>query len=263
MADAKVEILINGDTRQWDHGLIDGLFYPQEAELIKSIPLSRCVAEDTLFWPFTSNGVYTSKSDYRFLKAETQVEWDEDQMAHDKVLWRTIWSLQVPNKIKNLVWRACRNSLPTKENLVRRTIIENPTYDRCKHEPKSALHALWNCSKLVVVWEEEPFQHCRRWHTFVDLKELLSWLIIKDHSLELFAMSVWLIRTQRNQVCVSQPNLDVHQILSPGKERVVEFVVTQPAPSITRPALTCFRAKWRPPSPELVKINCDGAIFKE
>ena len=49
MADAKVEILINGDTRQWDHGLIDGFFYPQEAELIKSIPLSRCVAEDTLF----------------------------------------------------------------------------------------------------------------------------------------------------------------------------------------------------------------------
>ena len=83
MADAKVEILINGDTRQWDHGL----FSPQEAELIKSIPLSRCAAKDTLFWPFTSNGVYTSKSGYRFLKAETQAKWDEDQMAHDKVLW--------------------------------------------------------------------------------------------------------------------------------------------------------------------------------
>ena len=89
MADAKVEILINGDTRQWDHGL----FSPQEAELIKSIPLSRCAAEDTLFWPFTSNRAYTNKSGYRFLKAETHAEWDEDQMVHDKVLWRTISSL--------------------------------------------------------------------------------------------------------------------------------------------------------------------------
>ena len=139
MADAKVGILINGDTRQWDHGVIDGLFSLQEAELIKSIPLSRCTAEDTLFWPFTSNGVYTSKSGYRFLKAKTQVERDEEQMEYDKVLWRTIWSLQVPNKIKNLVWRACRNSLPTKENLVRRTIIENLTCDRHKQEPESAL----------------------------------------------------------------------------------------------------------------------------
>ena len=63
MADAKVEILIKEDTRQWDYGLIEGMFTPEEAELIKSIPLSRCEAEDTLFWTFTSNGLYTSKSD--------------------------------------------------------------------------------------------------------------------------------------------------------------------------------------------------------
>lgn len=263
MANAKVEILINGDTRQWDHGLIEGLFTPEEAELIKSIPLSRCAAEDTLFWPFTNNGVYTSKSGYRFLKAETQTEWFEDQMEHDKVLWRTIWSLQVPNKIKNLVWRAYKNSLPTKENLVRQTIVENPTCDRYKHEPESALHALWNCSELDVVWEEEPFQHCRRRQTFVDFKELLSWLITKDHNLELFATLVWLIWTQRNQVCFSQPNLSVHQISLSAKEHVAEFVVTQPARSITRPNLTLFRTNWRPPIPEVVKINCDEAIFKE
>nr|POE57542.1 hypothetical protein CFP56_06602 [Quercus suber] len=59
MADTKVEILIKEDTKQWDHGLIEGLFTPEEAKLIKSIPLSRCKAKDTLFWPFTSNGVYT------------------------------------------------------------------------------------------------------------------------------------------------------------------------------------------------------------
>ena len=54
------------------------MFTPEEVELIKSIPLSRCEAEDTLFWPFTSNGLYTSKSGYKFLKVEVQIEWDED-----------------------------------------------------------------------------------------------------------------------------------------------------------------------------------------
>jgi len=205
----------------------------------------------------------TSKYGYRFLKAETQTEWEEDQMAYDKVLWRTIWSLQVLNKIKNLVWRACRNLLPSKENLVRQTIIKDPTCDRCKHEPESALHALWNCSELDVVWEEEPFQHCRRQHTFVDFKELLSWLITKDHNMELFATSVWLIWTQRNQMRLSQPCLSVHQIPSSTKERVAEFVVTQPAPAIIRPDLTLLRAMWRPPIPDVVKMNCNRAIFKE
>ncbi|KAL0002556.1 hypothetical protein SO802_016337 [Lithocarpus litseifolius] len=173
------------------------MFTPEEAELIKSIPLSRCEVEDTLFWPFTSNGVYTSKSGYRFLKAEVQTEWDEEQMTHDKVLWRTLWSLQVPKKIKNLVWRACKNSLPTKDNLVRRTIIKNLTCDRCK------------------------------------------------------------------QVRMSQPNISVHRIPSSAKERVAEFAMTQLAPTITWPDLTSVRAKWRPPSPDVVKINCDGATFKE
>jgi len=97
----------------------------------------------------------------------------------------------------------------------------------------------------------------------VDFKELLPWLITNDHSLEMFSTSVWLIWTQRNQVLMSQPNISVHQILSSAKERVVEFAMTQPAPSITRPDLTSFRAKWHPPNLEVVKINCNGAIFKE
>ena len=64
LADAKVDILNKEDTRQWDHGLIEGMFTPEEAELITSIPLSRC-------------------------EAETQSE----QMAHEKILCRTLWSL--------------------------------------------------------------------------------------------------------------------------------------------------------------------------
>ena len=39
--------------------------------------------------------------------------------------------LHFPNKVKNLLWQARRNSMPTKANLVRRTVMDNPTYDRC------------------------------------------------------------------------------------------------------------------------------------
>nr|XP_023886589.1 uncharacterized protein LOC111998731 [Quercus suber] len=184
-------------------------------------------------------------------------------MAHEKILWRTLWSLQVPNKIKNLVWRACRNSLPTNNNLVRQTIIDNPTCDHCKHVPESALHAFWTCSELDVVREDELFRHCRRRHTSMDFKELLSWLITNDHSLEIFSTSVWLVWTQRNQVRMSQPSISVHQIPSSARERVAEFETSQPAPPFTPPDLTSLQAKWRPPMPKMVKINCNGAIFKE
>ena len=107
LADANVAILIEENSRQWNNKLIDGIFTPLEAELIKALPLSQCEAEDNLFWPFTSNGIYSSKSGYRFLKAEGHPMDDEQQRARDSSLWRTIWSVPVPNKIKNLMWRAC------------------------------------------------------------------------------------------------------------------------------------------------------------
>ena len=86
LADAKVATLIEETSRQWNHEVIDGIFTLLEAEMIKAIPLSRCEAEDSLFWPFTNNGIYTSKSGYRFLKAEDQSKVEEEQRAQERHL---------------------------------------------------------------------------------------------------------------------------------------------------------------------------------
>ena len=67
----------------------------------------------------------------------------------------------------------------------------------------------------------------------MDFKDSLSWLITNDHNLEMLSTSVWLIWTQRNQMRMSQPNINVHQILLSAKERVAEFAMTQLVPSIT------------------------------
>ena len=59
---------------QWRVDLVDGLFAAEDAEIIKAIPLSWVRIEDVLFWPYTSNGVYSYKSGYRFLKEEAKME---------------------------------------------------------------------------------------------------------------------------------------------------------------------------------------------
>ena len=171
--------------------------------------------------------------------------------------------MQVPNKIKNLGWRACCNSLLTKENLVRRTIIENPICDRCKQVPKSSLHALWSCGELDVVWEDDSQWQCRRNHTFVDFKELLSWLITNQQDLELFSTSAWLIWTQRNQIHLNKPSINSHLLAAMTKELVIEFAQTVPLPPYPRLATNSTQTWWRPPTQGMVKINYDGATFKD
>lgn len=84
---------------------------------LKKIPIARNTTNDSLFWPFFADGHYNCKLGYCFLK-ELDVYTDGDAPPDlDKKLWKGIWSLEVSNKYKNLVWRACRNSLPTKINL--------------------------------------------------------------------------------------------------------------------------------------------------
>lgn len=66
LEDATVDLLIEIETRTWNVELIYDLFTPQEAQLIKSIPLARSSAKE----PHSSNGRYSCKTRYRFLKEE-------------------------------------------------------------------------------------------------------------------------------------------------------------------------------------------------
>ena len=67
-------------------------------------------------------------------------------------VWKTLWKLKVPNKIKVFGWRACRNILPTQANLAQKQIIQDNRYEACKTEPETRIHALWNCGVAQDVW---------------------------------------------------------------------------------------------------------------
>ena len=145
MENATVDCLIDNSTGKWDDEMIKGVFIPAEAELVRKIPLPRSQIEDVLYWPFTVDGQYNCKSGYKFLKHLEENSEVSTLLEVDKKVWKCIWSLEVPNKYKNMLWRACKNSLPTKQNLVRRTIIQNPSCDHCSLQAEETLHALWSC----------------------------------------------------------------------------------------------------------------------
>ena len=166
-----VSSLIDPSTRQWHMDMVDGLFMEEDAELIKKIPLSKKVIKDVLYWPFTSNGEYSSKSGYKFLKEKAeQLHSTQVPLLRDKHLWKAIWAMHVPQKMKNFMWRACRNAMPTKQALVKRTIINNLTCDRCRLATESPLHALWSCSEIDVVWADQTLWDFRNHISFSDFK---------------------------------------------------------------------------------------------
>lgn len=60
-----------------------------------------------MYWPTTQGRSYSCKFGYRFLKQEVEIEVRDVENLQENGLWKNIWSLQVSNKVKNFLWRAC------------------------------------------------------------------------------------------------------------------------------------------------------------
>ena len=147
--------LINGANAEWRTEVIDTLFLPHKADVIKSIPISYRLPPDKLIWSETRNGLFTVRSAYKLA-----VTWSSppnrctSSAANNlRRFWRRIWSIPVPHKIRHFMWRACCNALPMKDNLLRRKITQEELCKDCKGASETVGHVLWGCPKAKEAWE--------------------------------------------------------------------------------------------------------------
>ena len=174
--------------------MLASVFAPVEADLIQKIPLSPVTVEDKLIWPHVSSGVYSVKSGYRFLVKEKGGSRASLQTQTDSPsVWRQIWRLSVPNKVKNFLWRECKEALPVKINLVRRKVLSEDICCRCNLKAKDGLHALWDCAKLSAIWEADSLWLFCRSKKFSNFYELASFVMENSRNPELFAVLAWTI----------------------------------------------------------------------
>ena len=95
----------------------------------------------------------------------------------------------MPGKIKQFLWRACTNSLPTKENLRKCKILEEAECSRCAGETESIEHALWRCNCIEVVWDTDFgwVDRCpAATNSFLDVLQKIR---VKPTSVALFAVT--------------------------------------------------------------------------
>lgn len=134
-----------------------------------------------------------------------------------------MWALNVPQKVKNLLWRASCYAMPTEESLVRRPIINDPVCDCCHQASENPLHVLWLCTELDIVYANSVLWGFRRSTAFQDFREPLSWMITQSRNVNLFTYIVWAIWTQRNQIHLHKPAQALHQLPQLSKDRLHSF----------------------------------------
>ena len=213
LQEATMDCPINPTSRSWDKDVLLGYFAPMEADLILKIPLSPTNVEDKLIWPHVPNGVYIVRFGYRFLvKDKSGPSPSPYSYGETTSIWIHIWGLLVPNKVKNFLWRACKEALTVKKNLVHRRVIDEDVCCHCNLKAEDGYHALWDCSELSAIWEANMMWPFCRSKKFSNFFELARFMLEKGRQPELFVSITWTIWSHCNQLRTSNKLFSDHML---------------------------------------------------
>lgn len=70
----------------------------------------------------------------------------------DSKFWKRLWSLKLPGKIINFLWRTCRACLPTAVALAAKMVQINTYCSWYLTHTESDVHVLFECKFAKLVW---------------------------------------------------------------------------------------------------------------
>jgi hypothetical protein len=178
--------------------------------------------------------------------------------------WLSLWSANVPGKVKVNCWRLIENGLAVGTELKYRRIKDGVNCRVCDRE-ESLVHRFWSCSHSAFAWEmlseelglgfEKPPKFIR---SHSELKcWLLEWMGKSKHEIidwfMLLVYNLWLARNDsRESQSIEDPRSIVRRTLA-GMEEWREFHKPKDPKKVVREF-------WHPPSQDQVKIDVDGAF---
>ncbi|KAL0007403.1 hypothetical protein SO802_008905 [Lithocarpus litseifolius] len=126
-----------------------------DANAICKIPLSRRRVADSVVWMHTKNGAYSVRSAYHVARRVMTIEHcaESSRSAEGQQIWKTLWRLKVPSKLKVFGWRACQEILPTRVSLAKRKILDGDRCRCCKRVAELDCHpcclGMWSCTRCM------------------------------------------------------------------------------------------------------------------
>ena len=110
-------------------------------------PLHQQVRMDTLVWKAEKNGCYSVRSAYRICIEDITSNDHLRKPEYESGIWR----LKVPPKVKNLLWRICRDCFPTCAKLKSRGANCPSACVKCNDPHENIYHIFFHCKTTIDV----------------------------------------------------------------------------------------------------------------
>jgi ribonuclease HI len=261
MYNLSVNNLMMEGLKQWDCNKIINLFPHDVAGEILAVPLIREVEEDRLVWKEEQHGEYTVRSGYR---AVMRAKEEERRRGVDGN-WKSLWQILAPPKTKHILWRICRNVLPTRVQL-RNHYVQCPTVcEFCSVEHEDTWHVLFDCNITRNCWSAAGLQAVitQRLNVFNCVQDVIFDICSKE-SKEVagrVATMIWLLWYNRNQWLWNQEKKDEIQLGAQAFHMWDDWYKAQKLNNnISEDEPVQQHHNWIPPTHGRLKRNVDAAF---
>lgn len=115
-------------------------------------------------------------------------------------IWKRVWLLSITPKVGHFLFKCLHNSLATRENLFRRSIVDSPACFRCGAPMEYSLHILRDCTLSRSAWSIlRPSLLAASTHN-TDVMQWLFYSILSedDNVAEFGNMITWALWYSRN-----------------------------------------------------------------
>ena len=153
--DTRVASFLNLDTCSWDLDPLSHFLPEGELNAINGTHIGGSFSEDRLIWEATKNGHYTVKSGYFWAHARATPPLPRLPTSPSAVptrIWKLVWSLNAPAKIRHFMWRSLHCALPTLVELFKKHVVPSSVCPICHALDESVEHLFFLCPWVAPVW---------------------------------------------------------------------------------------------------------------
>jgi hypothetical protein len=198
--------------KRWDENKIVSLFPLEVAHDILTVPLLEVVKEDRLIWTAENNGVYSVRSGYRKLMKEEGRAYGSDMVEG----WSSIWKIHAPPKAKHLLWRMCKECLPTRVRLRSRYVQCPEECPLCINYGEEEQHLFLQCDSITEAWHVMGVANViqSRVHLFANFRELIFHICRYESKLVAgkVAILLWFAWKNRNNKVWNDSSIQAQQL---------------------------------------------------
>jgi hypothetical protein len=208
----KVQQLLLPNIKKWDEDKIISLFPLEVAHDILAVPLLEVVKEDKLIWKGEKDGRYSVRSGYRnYMKHRNR-----GCGASKEEGWSSIWKIHAPPKAKHLLWRVCRDCLPTRIRLRNRYVDCQEECPLCLSCGEEEQHLFFNCDGVREAWHVMGLSHIiqSRLHMFTNVRDIIFDICRQESNMVAgkFATLLWFVWHNGNNKVWNDSSLQAQQI---------------------------------------------------